>query len=689
MTAAEIQRLLLLFEETLASLDALLNARSDNLGEFSDDLAECCNTLNGNLDDIIETLSNIEAEYTGVFDNFVCQQYDPTIETWEIVFENYLCKQEVSATTTTTTAAATTTTTVDPDLEEWEIVFENYLCQADPSVTLTTTLDLKSGEFGLSGTFIDFVCAKEDCPSCTTTSTTAPATTTTTSATAPWDVEFIGAYADFVCEQWDNPLIDNGVTTTTTSINEDDYEFEIAFIDYLCKLVDVTTTTSTTTLPGTTTTTTAPATTTTTTYADSTCGDAISGGTGFPLTYFIDLGSGTGEVALSIDATAAPDKFMVYYEGVEVINTGYRGDAEYQTMLYAALNAQGASPEVINEPGTGVFTFNKNSTTRYAKVLVYAPLDETEWSFTLSCVGLTTTTTAVPDGYYGTYDNFECELTLDGTTTTTEPATTTTTGVPAYTVTCGNAQNGEQTFPTVFVVIGMGAGTGYVTLTYDTIEIPDRFVVEIDGTDVLDTGYRGDVNLQDTLDAALASYGEPSSTIIAGGSGTARFYKSTTSTLAIVKVWAPIAETQWSFTLSCPDDTITTTTTVVATTTTTTAGPTTTTTTPIPAESQNNAISHVRSTCSLPLELTPSDFPYDGSDIWELKWVKITGKTLAGTGTLTYDGVAVTDGQQIKVYGGATGSFLYPLVYTPDSSQNPFSDIIDFLVKTNDGSGYV
>jgi len=62
---------------------------------------------------------------------------------------------------------------------------------------------------------------------------------------------------------------------------------------------------------------------------------------------------------------------------------------------------------------------------------------------------------------------------------------------------------------------------------------------------------------------------------------------------------------------------------------------------------------------------------------------------LTGAGTLEYNGIAVTTNQEIRVYGGATGSFLYSLIYTPDSSEeDAYSDTIEFLVRTDNNSTY-
>lgn len=114
-----------------------------------------------------------------------------------------------------------------------------------------------------------------------------------------------------------------------------------------------------------------------------TCGTPVTytGGPAFPSSTVIDLGTGTGLVTLTFNAYDIPDKFQVYFDGSKVIDTGYRGDTSYQ----AALNAELSSPETITAPGNGTASFTKGTAARFATVLVYAPLPDTSWDFTLGC----------------------------------------------------------------------------------------------------------------------------------------------------------------------------------------------------------------------------------------------------------------------------------------------------------------
>lgn len=108
------------------------------------------------------------------------------------------------------------------------------------------------------------------------------------------------------------------------------------------------------------------------------CGTSIlySGGASFPATRTITLGTNTGLVTLNYNAFNVPDRFVVVYNGVDVIDTGYVG-------------AGGSYPPPVNTvvgPGLGSATFTKstaNPTT--AIVLVFAPFASTLWNFRLSC----------------------------------------------------------------------------------------------------------------------------------------------------------------------------------------------------------------------------------------------------------------------------------------------------------------
>ena len=698
---------------------AALTERNQALQAWLDGINDCCVQTNLSIEEKNNILTEWAAIYSATYSDFLCQLQDEADVAYQIVFDNYFCQQTNVITTTTTTAipVTTTTTTIDPDLVEFGIEFSDYKCMQFDNPDTPDDPDLKSGVLAFTATHTDYLCQLEDNPSITTTTTTFLGTTTTSTTVDPEDVTFLGTYTDFLCQLVNNPLITT--TTTTVSIDEDDVDWEITFDNYKCMQDDITTTTTTagptttTTTGPVTTTTTAPITTTTTTV-NLPCGVEITGGYTFPTTYAINVGTDTGQVQLDIDTEGAPDKFIVEFDGVEVINTGYRGDTDFQSILYSALAAEGAPAEAIVGSTTGSFIFNKSTSTSIVIVKVYAPIEESEWAFTLGCVTAVTTTTTIGEAFSATHEDYLCQLEDDGittTTTTTGPTTTTTTCpivtttttgllIPEYEVSCGAGENaGTQTFPSIFVVIGLGSGVGNVVLTYDAKDIPDKFIVKFDGEEVINTGYKGSTALQSDLDAALATHGLPSETIIEGGSGVDSFYKSSATTLAIVEIWAPMLETEWNFSLACPDGATTTTTTAGPTTTTTTLAPTTTTTTGVPITtttttnaipvSSNNAVANSRATCGQEVILVPADFTFTDADSDDLDKVQITTYTLAGAGTLKYNDKTVTPNKKIQVYGGAAGSFLYDLVYTPDATdEDAYSDTIDFSVRTDSNPTY-
>ena len=572
----------------------LANIDTEVDGWYEDNL-ECCEAINDALDEIIDLITDWAADYSVTWQNFQCWEIDNEDIDFVVNYDNFLCQEtEIPTTTTTSTTVppTTTTTTVDPALEEFGLVYDNFLCQQEnnPAVTTTTTIGDKSGTIPVwAATWDNFLCQKVDNPTVTTTSTTtttvAPATSTTT--IDPTDEEWSVTWDTFLCQMIENQAITTVAPTTTTTTFDNDPTFDLIYKSFKCQEVEIPTTTTTvaptttTTTIGTTTTTVAP-TTTTTTLTPLACGFEASGETGYTIDYEVELGSGLGYVILDFDTVSIPDKIVVYFDGVEVLNTGYRGDSGYQMALYAALIALGEPPESIDPAGaTGTVYFYKGTATTKAIVKVYAPLAETIWNFTLNCpvavlptttTTSTTTTTAAPTTTTTTVA-VSTTTTVAPTTTTTVAPTTTTTTIGITTVACGASWNsGVEAYPRIYIVT-LGAGTGLITLEYNSNVSPDKYVVEIGGLPVIDTGYRGDIQLQAELNAALAVKGDAPENIVGIGQGSMNYYKSTATTFAVVKVFAPIEETDWSFRLSCPVAISTT------TTTTTTAAPTTTTST--------------------------------------------------------------------------------------------------------------
>jgi hypothetical protein len=104
-----------------------------------------------------------------------------------------------------------------------------------------------------------------------------------------------------------------------------------------------------------------------------------------PASYVITLGNNLGTVTLNYNASSVPDRFVVIYNGVVVIDTGYRGGSTYQSQLNSALADYNLPPSPIVGIGAGSASFFKNSSVPTATVEVYGPLPGTAWNFTLGC----------------------------------------------------------------------------------------------------------------------------------------------------------------------------------------------------------------------------------------------------------------------------------------------------------------
>ncbi len=110
-----------------------------------------------------------------------------------------------------------------------------------------------------------------------------------------------------------------------------------------------------------------------------------TGGQNFPTEIIITLGASTGTVNFNFDSFSIPDKYIVVFDGIDVIDTGYRGDTSYQAALDADLASRSLPPETITAPGSGSTSFIKGTATTTALVKVYGPLPGTSWQFTMEC----------------------------------------------------------------------------------------------------------------------------------------------------------------------------------------------------------------------------------------------------------------------------------------------------------------
>lgn len=123
------------------------------------------------------------------------------------------------------------------------------------------------------------------------------------------------------------------------------------------------------------------------------------GGQSFPTQITVLLGAGIGDVTLDYLTGTNPDRFVVTYDGVDVIDTGYVGDSSFQAALDADLAGRGLPPSTIvqyttptdgtgldTDPGTMHAVFAKTTATPTTATLkIYGPLSGTQWQARLGC----------------------------------------------------------------------------------------------------------------------------------------------------------------------------------------------------------------------------------------------------------------------------------------------------------------
>ena len=115
------------------------------------------------------------------------------------------------------------------------------------------------------------------------------------------------------------------------------------------------------------------------------CGESATyqSGLEFPTVYNVNIGNNNGVSSFDYNIGDTPCKFVVIYNGVEVINTGYRGDVMWQSALDAALIARGLPTETLNGSGVGKVSFTKSIPNAIATVLVYSPFAGPTWQYNL------------------------------------------------------------------------------------------------------------------------------------------------------------------------------------------------------------------------------------------------------------------------------------------------------------------
>ena len=271
--------------------------------------------------------------------------------------------------------------------------------------------------------------------------------------------------------------------------------------------------------------------------------------------------------------------------------TGYPTDAIPSLTTIIRIMSIGDCTNYIDVPlpnclliGTGVITIPPPTTTTTTTL----PLTTTTTSTSTSTS--TTTTTVIP-----TTTTTSSSTSTTTSTTTVIPTTTTTTTMAV--INCGSSSSfsGGISYPTTQSVI-LGTTTGNTSLLYDAQSVPDRFIVEWNSSVVIDTGYRGGASydfgggsrlsftnsLNGQFDPiTLTSYPDLTNfpddgypRILGSGLGSTSFLKDLANdTSVIIKIYAPMEGTVWSYTLNCPGvspTTTSTTTTLIPTTTTTT-----------------------------------------------------------------------------------------------------------------------
>lgn len=142
----------------------------------------------------------------------------------------------------------------------------------------------------------------------------------------------------------------------------------------------------------------------------------------YPYTTNKFLGAVTGLVTMTFNAHDIPVRYVVTFDGVDVIDTGYVGDPSFQVYLDAAVYLQGDVAGDITDLSTGTLYFNKDTATDTATVTIYSPLSNSRFEFTMSC----------PDNSASCLDIALDVLEIDFTATTT--VTPTTTVAPTTTV---------------------------------------------------------------------------------------------------------------------------------------------------------------------------------------------------------------------------------------------------------------
>jgi hypothetical protein len=273
--------------------------------------------------------------------------------------------------------------------------------------------------------------------------------------------------------------------------------------------------------------------------------------------------------------------------------------SDYTFFLYRPKNITGTSPSLS---GSGYFTFETSRNpngfyggiTPYVEGAVFTP--GIADSVNTASFGVKSLVTS---SYIFSYDLFETTESNMTATSSFEytPSITAPVGsvffratgdyemqVSPETQTCGTPQTYIQNTPSypTFLQSVLGSGTGTVTLTPAPFGIPDRWVIDWNGNDVVDTGYISqtpntyniggnrrnwiteDLNGLQVPELAIGQvYPQPQGgtfpNVIASDGypvinpiSASFFSKNAVTSIANVRVYGPIRQTGWRSTLSCP-----------------------------------------------------------------------------------------------------------------------------------------
>lgn len=109
---------------------------------------------------------------------------------------------------------------------------------------------------------------------------------------------------------------------------------------------------------------------------------------------------------------------------------------------------------------------------------------------------------------------------------------------------CGrtNYDTGQGVFT---YAIRLDSSPSTVVFKYNTYFVPDRFIIELNDTIVVDTGYVGDA----TYDESLVDIGLPATSGI--GQGSVTFANPKSISVAYLTVYAPLPNSSWSYLVEC------------------------------------------------------------------------------------------------------------------------------------------